>query len=130
MVIVAGHITIDPEQREARLADFMRVVEKARQADGCLDFAMSADLLDPGRVNLFERWESQEALEDVPPQGPQSQATRGHARRVGRRVRRRRPQPERYGRITLARRRTASSYSPADRWLNDSRSSPWPSSPA
>ena len=62
MVIVAGHLTLDPEQREACLAGFMRVVEKARQADGCLDFAMSADLLDPGRVNLFERWESQEAV--------------------------------------------------------------------
>ena len=40
----------------------MVIVEKARQADGCLDFAMTADLLDPGRLNLFERWESQEAL--------------------------------------------------------------------
>jgi hypothetical protein len=30
----------------------MRVVEKARRADGCLDFAITADLLDPGRVNL------------------------------------------------------------------------------
>ena len=32
-------------------------------------------------------------------------------------------------RMTLARRRTASSYSPAPRWLNERRSSPWPSSP-
>jgi quinol monooxygenase YgiN len=62
MIIVAGHITVDPEQRESLLAGSMRIVEKARQADGCLDFAMTADLLDPGRVNLFERWESQEAL--------------------------------------------------------------------
>jgi quinol monooxygenase YgiN len=62
MVIVAGHLLVDPEQREAHLAGFMRVVEKARQADGCLDFAMTADPLDPGRVNLFERWESQEAV--------------------------------------------------------------------
>ena len=62
MVIVAGHITVDPEQRESHLADSMRIIEKARQAEGCLDFAMTADLLDPGRLNLFERWESQEAL--------------------------------------------------------------------
>ena len=63
MVIVAGHITVDPEQRESYLAGSMSVVEKARRADGCLDFAMTADLLDPGRVNLFERWESQAAVE-------------------------------------------------------------------
>jgi quinol monooxygenase YgiN len=62
MVIVAGHVTIDPEQRESHLADSMSIVEKARQADGCLDFAMTADLLDPARLNLFERWESHEAL--------------------------------------------------------------------
>jgi quinol monooxygenase YgiN len=58
MVIVAGHITVDPEQRESYLAGFVRVIEKARRADGCLDFAITADLIDPGRVNLFERWES------------------------------------------------------------------------
>jgi quinol monooxygenase YgiN len=62
MVIVAGHVTVDPEQRESCLAGSMSIVEKARQADGCLDFAITADLLDPGRVNLFERWESQDAV--------------------------------------------------------------------
>jgi hypothetical protein len=30
----------------------MSVVEKARRADGYLDFAITADLLDSGRVNL------------------------------------------------------------------------------
>ena len=58
MVIVAGHIPVEPEQRESYLVGCMSVVEKARRADGCLDFAITADLLDPGRVNLFERWEN------------------------------------------------------------------------
>jgi quinol monooxygenase YgiN len=62
MVIVKGHITVDPEQRESYLAGFERVVEKPRRADGYLDFAITADLIDPGRVNLFERWESQAAV--------------------------------------------------------------------
>ena len=62
MVIIAGHVMVEPEQRESHLAGFVRVVEKARQADGCLDFSIAADALDPGRVNLFERWESQEAV--------------------------------------------------------------------
>ena len=70
MVIVAGHITVDAEQRESYLAGCMSVVEKARRADGCLDFAITADLLDPGRVNLFERWESQAAVETFRSSGP------------------------------------------------------------
>lgn len=70
MVIVAGHITVDPEQRESYLAGSMSVVQEARRADGCLDFAITADLLDPGRVNLFERWESQAAVETFRRRGP------------------------------------------------------------
>jgi quinol monooxygenase YgiN len=72
MVIVAGHITVDPEQRESYLAGFVRVIEKARRADGCLHFAITADLIDPGRVNLFERWESQAAVKAFaePPRAP------------------------------------------------------------
>jgi quinol monooxygenase YgiN len=38
------------------------VLEKARGAAGCLDFAITADLIDPGQVNIFERWESQAAV--------------------------------------------------------------------
>jgi quinol monooxygenase YgiN len=48
MVIVAGHVTVDPEQRESYLAGCTSVGEKARQAEGCLDFAITGDLLDPG----------------------------------------------------------------------------------
>ena len=62
MVIVAGHITVEPQQRESYLAGCVSVVERARGAAGCLDFAITADLIDPGRVNLFERWKSQAAV--------------------------------------------------------------------
>jgi quinol monooxygenase YgiN len=70
MVIVAGHITVAPEQREAYLADCVRVVDQAREAAGCLDFAISADLIDPGRINIFERWASQAAVEAFRGSGP------------------------------------------------------------
>jgi quinol monooxygenase YgiN len=63
MVIVAGHVTVEPQQREAYLASSVSVVERARGAAGCLDCAITADLIDPGRVNIFERWESQAAVE-------------------------------------------------------------------
>ncbi|MDF3307997.1 antibiotic biosynthesis monooxygenase [Rhodococcus sp. T2V] len=70
MVIVAGHITVEPEQRESYLAGCVSVVEQARSAAGCLDFAISADLIDPGRINIFERWESQAAVDAFRSGGP------------------------------------------------------------
>src|SRR4051794_18340521 len=70
MVIVAGHITVEPGQRETYLAECVGVVEQAREAAGCLDFAISADLIDPGRINIFERWASQAAVEAFRGSGP------------------------------------------------------------
>jgi heme-degrading monooxygenase HmoA len=45
---------------------------------GCLDFAITAYLIDPGRINTFERWETQEAVKTFRGSGPseeQSAAT-------------------------------------------------------
>lgn len=70
MVIVAGHITVEPQQRESYLAGCASVVEQARQAAGCLDFAIFADLLDAGRINIFERWQSQQAADTFRGSGP------------------------------------------------------------
>jgi heme-degrading monooxygenase HmoA len=44
----------------------------AREAPGCLDFAQSPDPLEPDRINVFERWESDAALQafrDLPSDG-------------------------------------------------------------
>jgi quinol monooxygenase YgiN len=70
IVIVAGHVTVEPQQRESYLAGCVIIVEQAREAAGCLDVAVTADLVDPGRVNIFERWESQAALEAFRRNGP------------------------------------------------------------
>ena len=70
MVIVAGHIIVEPQQRESYLAGCVSVVEQAREAAGCLDFGITADLIDPGRINIFERWESQAAVEKFRGSGP------------------------------------------------------------
>jgi quinol monooxygenase YgiN len=67
---VAGSITVEPQQREADLAGCVSVVEQARGAAGCLDFAITADLIDAGRVNIFERWASQAAVEAFRGSGP------------------------------------------------------------
>jgi quinol monooxygenase YgiN len=63
VVIVAGHLIVDPVQRHDYLAGCADVVRQARTAEGCLDFALSADLVDASRINILERWESQDAVD-------------------------------------------------------------------
>ena len=62
-VIVAGHLIVDPAERDDYLAGCVEVVRQARTTAGCLDFALSADLVDAGRINILERWESAAAIE-------------------------------------------------------------------
>lgn len=77
MVIVAGHLTVHPAERASYLEGCREVVLLARAAPGCLDFAISADLLDEGRVNVYERWASRadvEAFRGAGPSGDQQAA--------------------------------------------------------
>lgn len=62
MLIIAGHVTVDPARRDEFVAAHLDLVQRARRAPGCLDVAITADPVDPARVNNFERWESEEAL--------------------------------------------------------------------
>jgi quinol monooxygenase YgiN len=73
VIIVAGKVYVDPEAREAYLAGCRIVLEQARAAPGCLDFALSADLLEPGRINVYERWESDSDLEKFRGAGPDAE---------------------------------------------------------
>lgn len=75
MVIVAGHLIVDPSERAAYLAGCAEVVRRARGADGCLDFSIGADLVDDRRVNVLERWESREAVEAFRGGGPGEEQT-------------------------------------------------------
>jgi quinol monooxygenase YgiN len=63
MVIVAGHVMVDEKARDEYLRGCREVIAAARSTPGCLDFAISADVLDPCRINIFERWDSQTAVE-------------------------------------------------------------------
>ncbi len=70
MIVVAGWIQVEPEERSAYLASSRAAVEAAREAAGCIDFAVSADLVDDGRVNVFEQWETIEDVERFRGSGP------------------------------------------------------------
>jgi quinol monooxygenase YgiN len=61
-IIVSGTIHVDPAQRDAFLRARVPILAHAREAPGCVDFALSPDLLDAGRVNVYEHWRSREEL--------------------------------------------------------------------
>jgi heme-degrading monooxygenase HmoA len=70
MMIVSGRIYVRPERREAFLAASIESVAQARRAAGCLDFVVAADPLEPDRVNVYERWDSEAALTAFRGDGP------------------------------------------------------------
>ena len=61
-IIVSGRLHVEPGQREAYLAARVPIVAHARDAPGCMDFSLSPDLLEAGRINVYERWRSREEL--------------------------------------------------------------------
>ena len=61
-VIVAGWYLVDPEKRDKVVASFEALLLRARNAPGCIDFAVSADPVDPSRLNMFEFWRSEADL--------------------------------------------------------------------
>jgi quinol monooxygenase YgiN len=63
VIIIAGTLTLPAEDRERYLAAVADVARSARQAPGCLDFVQAPDPLDPERINIFERWASDEDVE-------------------------------------------------------------------
>src|SRR5215217_3603953 len=87
MVIVAGHLIVGRELRDGYLAGCAEVVQLARSAPGCRDFAISADLLDRARINVFERWDSAVSVEAFQRKRSRSGPVGDDHRGVGFRVR-------------------------------------------
>ncbi len=59
LVIIAGKIRVDPEKRDGVLEHGAQLMRDTRTQKGCLDYNWSADSLTPGRIYVYERWESQ-----------------------------------------------------------------------
>lgn len=62
MIVIEGTVRVPPEQVEAARPAMEKMIRASRAEAGCLDYAYSADLLDPGLIRVAERWESREAL--------------------------------------------------------------------
>jgi quinol monooxygenase YgiN len=62
IVIVQGVFTVDPEERDRFIEASIEGMRSSREEEGCLEYVMAADPLDPERVILSERWESMDHL--------------------------------------------------------------------
>lgn len=61
MIVIAGFSFTKRDKRDATVAAFADMVERARKQDGCLDLSISPDSVDPGRINVFECWRDEQS---------------------------------------------------------------------
>ena len=61
-ILIAGTVDVDPERVEEALEAGKPHMAATRAQAGCLDYQWSADRLTPGRIYVYERWESEAAL--------------------------------------------------------------------
>lgn len=75
MIIVSGALYVDPAGRADYLATCDEVIRLAREAPGCHDFYLSADPMQTDRINVYERWETDEELMAFRGSGPDQEQT-------------------------------------------------------
>ena len=63
MLIVAGYLRVRPDERGPWVDAHHDIVQIPRRAPGCIALSFSADPIDQSRVNMFELWQSEQALE-------------------------------------------------------------------
>lgn len=62
MLILMGHIYLDPSEAVDFIADTRDFVTNTQKFEGCLFYSIALDDQASGRVLTVERWKSQDAL--------------------------------------------------------------------
>ncbi len=60
MLVIAGTFNVEPSDRDAFLEAAKAVMAETHKEAGCHAYCFTPDILDPGVVRLFEKWESEE----------------------------------------------------------------------
>jgi quinol monooxygenase YgiN len=63
VVIVTGSLVVAADQREPFINEVLESVRESRAGDGCHEYAMCPDPIDPGRGVVVECWDSTEGLD-------------------------------------------------------------------
>jgi|SRR5580693_9104109 quinol monooxygenase YgiN len=62
-VIVQGVFSLDAKERDRFVQASIEAMRSSREEEGCLEYVIAADPLDPERAVLTERWESMDHLQ-------------------------------------------------------------------
>jgi quinol monooxygenase YgiN len=62
MIIISGKYYVAADERDRYVAKFAEMVQRARAFPGCIDLVVAADPLESERINMYERFESEERL--------------------------------------------------------------------
>jgi quinol monooxygenase YgiN len=62
MIVVVGYLTINPDKRADVEAAIATLVPLTVAEEGCVEYRYSTDVLDANRINIWEQWESDEAM--------------------------------------------------------------------
>jgi quinol monooxygenase YgiN len=64
MIIIAGYELVDAEERDEYVAAFRDLVSRVREFEGCVHAAITADSVDPERINTVEVWRDAEVMDE------------------------------------------------------------------
>ncbi len=62
MLIIMGTVRIDPAKIPTALPAMAKMVAASNAEDGCLLYAYSQDLVEPGLIRISEQWRDRAAL--------------------------------------------------------------------
>jgi quinol monooxygenase YgiN len=63
LIIIAGYELVEASERDRCVAAHRDLVSRARAFDGCLHVAITADSVDPERINSVEVWRDAEVMD-------------------------------------------------------------------
>jgi len=62
VIVIAGHLTIDPAKRDEALAAMRECIDATRAEEGNVAYQFSEDITEPNRINITEIWRDDDAL--------------------------------------------------------------------
>ena len=63
-VVIAGTVDVPPEQRDQAIREAKALIDEALSEPGCIAYEWTFDAFDPGRIHVFEEWESEHTLSE------------------------------------------------------------------
>jgi quinol monooxygenase YgiN len=62
VILIAATLDLDPARRDQTLRDAQSAIHATLSESGCKAYTWSLDVMDPGRIHVFEEWTDEEAL--------------------------------------------------------------------